>query len=344
MGHGSALVSVIVRTKDRFRLLQCAVESVITQSYRPLELVVVNDGGEDVSQLLSALLAGVSDVTLTLIQHDKSVGRTAAANLGLQQASGQYGLFLDDDDYFDSGHIAGLMSAQALNTLDVVTHCRARAVSFDEQAIDQFLSTPEQVLSIEGDSLAEQQLFYVNSLPILTALFPLAVRDHGVAFDDQFDLFEDWDFWLQVSQVCSFKFVDQTSCAYRIHNSNSGVRDKARQTMAFAQIYNKWLPRLSHDSLVKLFCQSHAQHEAYIDQLQQLNQKHWGPVVNAHKDDAMRLRKQLVQLQGDYDRLLQSRSTLLYMLSKLCRWNPLQNPYIYRAARFVYRKLFQRKH
>lgn len=270
MNDALPMVSVIIRTKDRLDMLLTAVTSVVAQDYRPLELVVVNDGGANVEHHLVDTLHLEQDILLNYLQHSPTIGRSNAANLGLLNATGELSIFLDDDDYFDPYHLSSLVetyrqSFEGSKELGAV-HCQARAVNIDE-------SGAEHILSTQGKALVEEFLFYQNTLPILTVLFPTIVRELGVRFDDQFDLFEDWDFWLQVSSVCHFKFVEQTSCAYRIHENSSGVRDYDKQITAYQKVYAKWLTTLTEEQLSRLMALSHIHHEQVVASLQALNQQ-----------------------------------------------------------------------
>ena len=273
-------VSIIIRTKDRPEYLKAAVLSVIKQSYRPLELVVVNDGGSDVRDLLKSTLPTDDQISLLYQAIVKSLGRADAANEGLRLATGQCCLFLDDDDYLDADHVETLVQAYLEHCCQtdepVAVHCQARAVEISEE------SGSERSLSIQGSALQTNQLYYQNQLPILTVLFPTKLRELGIAFDPAFDLFEDWDFWLQVQQVCEFHFIEQVTCAYRIHPQSSGVREQEKRLSAFSQIYHKWLVKLSPSALSQTLALSHAWHDLAIDKLQQANQQNLNHIGQLH--------------------------------------------------------------
>jgi GT2 family glycosyltransferase len=102
------LVSVIVRTRNRRELLPQALASVQAQTWRPLELVVVNDGGVPVADLLPP--AG-DEFSVVGIDLERCGGRSNAANRGLDAARGDWLIFLDDDDWFDADHIETLVGA-----------------------------------------------------------------------------------------------------------------------------------------------------------------------------------------------------------------------------------------
>ena len=103
------LVSVIVRTKDRPTLLREALESLANQTYPYLEVVVVNDGGEDVYKIVSEFEEKFSH--LKYIVHETNRGRAVAANTGLAAAEGEWIGFLDDDDLLLPRAIETLLNA-----------------------------------------------------------------------------------------------------------------------------------------------------------------------------------------------------------------------------------------
>lgn len=95
-----ALVSVIIPTFNRARFLHVSVDSAIAQTYRPLEIVVIDDGSTDDTPATMALLetkvrnAGVTPVFL----RKENGGAGAARNHGVRNAHGEFVALLDDDD------------------------------------------------------------------------------------------------------------------------------------------------------------------------------------------------------------------------------------------------------
>ncbi len=102
------LVSIIVRTKDRPKLLKKALQSISAQTYRPLEVVLVNDGGcdLDVEELMSIL----RDISLNYVRLKKNRGRAGAGNAGIDNTKGEYIGLLDDDDELYPEHVSILVS------------------------------------------------------------------------------------------------------------------------------------------------------------------------------------------------------------------------------------------
>ena len=99
------LVSLIVRTHNRRRFLERALNSVASQLYRDVEAIVVNDAGEPVDDIVARYPFARA------IVNEKNLGTTAAANVGLAAATGTYVGLLDDDDLLFPDHLSRLVDA-----------------------------------------------------------------------------------------------------------------------------------------------------------------------------------------------------------------------------------------
>lgn len=95
----SPLVSVIVPVYNGARFLRAALESVVAQSYRPMEIIVVDDGSTDASAAIAKSFADV------LYLRQTNQGVTAARNAGLAAARGDFLAFLDQDDLWTPGKL-----------------------------------------------------------------------------------------------------------------------------------------------------------------------------------------------------------------------------------------------
>ena len=92
---GKSRVSVIIPTHNRKKLLFRAVKSVLKQTYKNIECIVVDDGS--VSPVRS-VTESFNDDRLRYIRHEQSRGASSARNTGIQNSAGDYVAFLDDDD------------------------------------------------------------------------------------------------------------------------------------------------------------------------------------------------------------------------------------------------------
>jgi len=110
------MVSVIIPTFNRPRYFAEALDSVVRQSYERLQIIVVNDGGEDVSGIVDSF----GDCRITFINRKENRGKAHSLNEAIERAQGKYVAYLDDDDLFYPHHIETLV-----NVLENRTGCGA---------------------------------------------------------------------------------------------------------------------------------------------------------------------------------------------------------------------------
>ncbi|MEX2365600.1 MAG: glycosyltransferase, partial [Pseudohongiellaceae bacterium] len=237
----SSLVSVIIRTKNRPQLLHEALASVLGQSYSPVEILVVNDGGEDIASGLPDISPETGkSISYHNLQPGK--GRSAAANTGLENATGEYCIFLDDDDWFDPDHIGNLVNALQDKPGYLAAYSCVQAVSKQEK--------PGRRFDYPFDPV---RLLLENYIPIHAVLFSRTLVEKGCRFDLQFDRMEDWDFWLQAARWTSFYFIRQCTAHYRIDSdSGFGAKDEENTTDTRLAVYRKWLGHWRDEQLLDL--------------------------------------------------------------------------------------------
>ena len=104
--------AVIITYKRKPEIVKRALESVLSQTYRPLEIIVVDDSPCDY-ELRSQVRETVESFNeeICYIQHEKNCGACVARNTGLKRAHGKYIAFLDDDDEWVSDKIEKQIAA-----------------------------------------------------------------------------------------------------------------------------------------------------------------------------------------------------------------------------------------
>lgn len=239
----SGLVSVICRTMGR-SVLKEALASLQNQDYPNIELVLVDAAaaGIDADDLELS-----DDLTLTLVNPGKPLARPAAANAGLDAATGELLMFLDEDDWIDPGHISGLVSCLQTNPAVQAAYSSTRKTDSHGEPMNYVFNEPFQRLLLLRD----------NYIPIHAMLFSHQLLGHGCRFDEQFDIYEDWDFWLQLAQHTDFVHRDEITAYYREGGDSETATGEVNQRYqpgnllaeARARLFDKWLPHLDGQTL-----------------------------------------------------------------------------------------------
>lgn len=230
--EGWPLVSVIVRSTDR-RSLPEVLDSIACQTYPRVEVLIVNASGIPHPSLRTPR----KDLPVRLLDGEgHSLARAAAANAGLSAAAGQYALFLDDDDLLYPSHIEALYRTLQRTPIVVAAFAGVRVEHFD--AAGELVELGEL-----NDPFDRRRLLIQNYLPIHAVLFDLPrVRAAGCAFDETLEVYEDWDFWLQLSKLSEFAHTGVVSAVYRnFGGSGLGLETRAAAAaISRARLRSKW--------------------------------------------------------------------------------------------------------
>ena len=217
-------ISVIVRSMGRASL-GAALASVDAQGRSDVEIVLVDASG--------ALAAPPpTRCALRVVGLGKPLPRTLAANIGLAAVQTTRALFLDDDDELLPGHLAKLIVALDNAPDAVLAHTGVELVRTMEDA---------RTSNVIDEAFEPWELLLGNRMPIHAVLFDAArVQASGITFDESFDLYEDWDFWLQLSQLGRFVHVPGVSARYLIGEASSDVHRIAHGDAAYFKLWRKW--------------------------------------------------------------------------------------------------------
>ena len=199
------VVSVVVRTKDRRDLLREALASVAAQEGVRLEVVVVNDGGPDVADVVGDF-PGLAACYVAL---DPARGRAAAANAGAAAARGRFLHFLDDDDLLLPGGLAALMAVAGEGE---VVYGRVEATRWSSTGEGR-IRTPFRSFAEPFDATA---LLLENFIPLNAPILPREALVAAGGFDEALERFEDWDLFIRLSRTLGFRLVDEPVAEYRV--------------------------------------------------------------------------------------------------------------------------------
>ena len=210
------LVSVLIRSMDRPCLAE-TLACVVQQTYPYIEIVLVNASGRPHTSL--TFLPEQLTVRLVRADGQGELGRSAAANEALANASGSLALFLDDDDLIAPDHLQRLVQALHEQGRAVAAYSGVRVVNLEGQTIREY-DVPWHNERLKG----------INFLPIHAVLFRMQeVRERQLSFDTTLPVLEDWDFWLQLSQNQPLVHSPGVTATYRQSLGQSGLSDPSHE-------------------------------------------------------------------------------------------------------------------
>jgi glycosyltransferase involved in cell wall biosynthesis len=187
-------VTAAVTTYNRPKMVKKAINSVVSQSYCPLEIIVVEDGSQ--SKIQSWIEKKI-DKKVEYVRHKKNKGLPAARNTAIERASGEYIGFLDDDDRWRPTRIEE--QVHRLKKLSDSIRSRTGVIYAAAESIDEYGNSSINYPKNEGNLRKE----IVKKGPRTTSssfLFKIsALKDVG-RFDEKMPSSVDHDIWMSLAQ------------------------------------------------------------------------------------------------------------------------------------------------
>ncbi|MGY8858341.1 MAG: PIG-L family deacetylase [Pseudomonadales bacterium] len=254
--NDSPIISYLVRTKNRPELLKRCLISLVNQAYKAnLDIVVVNDGGENIDEICAPFRNKFH--RLKQVDIPKSIGRSGAANTALINAKGNFINFLDDDDEIDSVHTQVFLNHWRRNN-DIEVLYRGVRVLNDDGDLIRLYNEPYNI----------GRMIFNNFIPIHAVTFTRKFIDIGCRFDENLKSMEDWDFWIQLSRLTDFYHVPRVTASYHLVGSSAASphMSKIYDNHGYVSLVReKWLPKWSAVELDRMIRFLEHQNEKRLD-------------------------------------------------------------------------------
>ena len=217
------LVSVYITTHNRKELLMRAINSVQSQDYKNIELIIVDDASSDgTKEMMSEYVNNHKNVKY--FRTEKSRGACYNRNVAIENAEGYYITGLDDDDYFEPERVSQLVSHFDENKYSCVT---SAIVAFDHNGFKKAFHRREKIITLNA-------LLHLNHIGNQVLTTKKRLIEVG-GFDVDFLACQDYDLWVRLVS----KFGPCKRIAYQSYNMYVGDSHLRISTSANKEIGHK---------------------------------------------------------------------------------------------------------
>lgn len=217
-------VSVVIPIYNAYDYLRPALDSVIDQTLREIEIICIDDGSTDHTlELLKEYQKSDSRVRIVT---ENNAGQSTARNKGLQRARGEYTIFLDADDFFEPELLSELYNLATERSLDIAIAqydvYNDKEARF-ERSVDGEFSSVFESGEIVSKSKYPDYIFQSTTGYVWNKLFKTSfLKDKEIFFEPELYVFEDVNFVLTaLSMAERISRLDRVLIHHRIYSSQS---------------------------------------------------------------------------------------------------------------------------
>lgn len=219
------LLSVVIPSYNHEKYIGKAIESVLKQSYKNLELIIIDDGSKDNSV---ELIQSYKDDRITLVVQENA-GAHNAINKGLEMAKGEYLTILNSDDIFNNKRFEIMIKEMQKNKNVGFACSYIQVIDSEGNKLDikegwknlEPWTVPHPEKSFKATDDFKLNLIMTN-FPSTTSNFLFTRKLYEeIGGMRNLRFAHDWDFALRAAQVTDCMIIEQPLMEYRVHNTNT---------------------------------------------------------------------------------------------------------------------------
>ena len=235
------LVSAIVTSYNHSNYLEQRLDSLASQTYDNIEIIVVDDNSTDDSvRVLKELNKRINFKLLLL---EDNVGYAQACNIGISASQGEYIIFAESDDYSNYNQIEKLQHGFEGHNVGVVFSASNMVDSLGEKFGEDISSREgrfQKMCSSDTEITSElMKVFFLHACVIPNMSAAMIKRKHidvVCGFDTKYKLSADWNFWCMLSMNSNFYYIREPLNNFRQHMHNVRTLVLNKESGVFLQM------------------------------------------------------------------------------------------------------------
>ena len=208
-------VSIIIPTYNRAYSIEKSIRSILEQTYREFELLIVDDGSSDNTQ---DVVNCIEDERIHYVQMPENKGVAAARNEGIRQAAYEYIAFQDSDDVWKPNKLEKQMQALIANPQAGMIYCAYEGHREDGNIV---IIPDEQMPLHDKQGDIYHKLLCRNTIGAPTALVRKECFLKAGLFYERMTCLEDWELFLRIAEVYEILFMEEAFVV--VHMREGGV-------------------------------------------------------------------------------------------------------------------------
>jgi len=234
MSNNLPFVSVITPAYNQGIFLRDTIESVLSQDYPNIELIVLNDGStDDTEEILKEYTGKIKWETQT------NMGQTPTINKGWRSSKGEIITWLNSDDTYYPGAVR--------EGVEYLLSHPDTGIVFSDSMFTEADGTPiERTRPVPPFNYLNFIRDCENPISQPSSFIRRSVMEKAGELDPKFYYFMDWDFWMRAGLYCRIDHVDAIWSTYRLHAESKTVSQSKRAAPELLYMYEKYF---SHDNI-----------------------------------------------------------------------------------------------
>lgn len=228
------MISVIIPMYNAERYVEKCIQSLLNQTYRDLEIIIVNDGSKDRSQEICEKYAN-QDKRITLINTENR-GAGSARNTGIEIAKGEYISFIDSDDYVCPDYYERLLNMLQKTDADIAIGRYERISEHDEM---QFVNTGEIKECTNMEELmilyGEDEDKYINAVLVTNKLYKHELFEENIRFPIRRLIDDEFIIYKLIYKSKKIAYTDDVMYAY-VQSDSSVMRTNFKEQRVYDTI------------------------------------------------------------------------------------------------------------